>query len=900
MPAVNEILIQEEQIAALQALSGNTAVSDDCQDLNLVPTERNNNMALPIYHFLMKWDRPTEDEGTVPTYLRVMTTRFLNSTEEKNYNDSVKHSRIFGGIFAIKSGNYAPVLLQERLANKGVGFRLTVVENKDTSAMGGIKTKVMKHNFAWANPNNTFYLDVEGDFGWGLHSLGMDVDFMKKTPKRLQEIGRSTAHALYSENERTFIVDSAGVVSAKQDFLFTRTEDLPLVNSMDRSYTKWVIAEFETPEGDHDAFYDGMNAMSKQMARALGFDATRGQIRVNCKRGVIKGDFVVASRQQLGGADLVVHTENIKGELRTNGWVLITASEHAPQHVATLDHQSMINNPAVFAGARMLRDIAAMKADAENLIVNLPDWMFKIPEAHDDSSGIKAESVSGAAVRDIYRWQMFGRDNPDYAKMFEVYGSQNLHAQGMTGFTGRMERGLTENKLFKKVFLPLTNAFNGSVIAWSAATKLAGFDLSHLDPNKVHMHVELGVIIPDKRFLDTYDLHGTWDQDDTADFIRVKIWSSSAKAVALLVGDKVLPDDVEIPTTAEEAIEAVVVIRSPNGPGEYSIEFMGSEPEDTPYFSFSAEGVDVINLNTMPRGQTHLLTLVNKRGLPEPSLTFGGAMTREQAIYMIEAQTINPGIGRLANAMMAWVNSVGVSFPIEMTDVFGEMVDVTEQEFDKVRLLAVSMEHESVLNQLAQRLIANPKMAVDRLLYTERLKGNTGDYMEVIESRLQDGIPTALSNEYKNLYLYVRDEIKRQTLETRTDSALRNAVVAMPVGVPALNWAKEFERKWTGEFARINGMYKVQKGDHKYVKISKSFMLGDAIREAVNEMVAALQDFETPGQIDRHVMALYKHLVIEHPNWPNGYYDQVMFRSGGLDVSPMSMFAEAIIRRVKV
>lgn len=841
-----------------------------------IPNQIGEEKNMPIYHFINEFRT-----GETTVTMRTITTEFMGK-EGIAYHESAAAKRPIEGIFRIDSGNWLPTLLIERLANRGISFRLTIVSNRDLAEMGNVISKVNNCNMVWSNASYSFFLKIHGQDTWGLEALGLTVDFARKTSKRMQEVARFTSMWNYSEDGSRF--------------LFTRTEDLDIVNSMVHD-ADFVIAEFETPAGMDEKLFDGMNYCTRRFALAmcrnnrkmarkiLDGKAVRFNVRGLCKMGVIKGDMIIVpDSDQLGGADFVYHTENLKPELRTNGWVSFSASEHAAVHTAGIDVQSKINNPSVISYRKEVQDIKLYEDEMIRVITEgeFPASMLIPERAHnEDTGGIELGMLTELLHRDVIRWQAAGLDLRD---------SQNFMFMALNGGIRRMDNGIKmvgSQRLYKKTYTPMSQAINAGIVTHSSMKLMGGFNME--DTGETEFVMGIGMVLDDQRFLSTFDLHGTWDLDDTSDFIRVKIWSGNPAKTAALIHDGVLPTTREIPTNESEAIEAVVVIRSPNGPGEYAIEFMSDE--DVPWQGVSGE-VPVINLVDLPRGQGRLLSKVTKQGLPESQIVFGGEMTRAQAVYMVEAQITNPGIGMLANAMMCWVNVMGVSFPPVMTDVFGEMVDAVQQGFDKEQLAAVAAESDLVFAQLVEAMAANPNLKLDRELALTR--AIPAKYMEQIrKEQIVAGRITHTNALYQQTRNKLGEFVTNTTLVTRNNGHLAEVVRGVMVGKEVGEWASAFVSIFEANLKSFDQQFIIKPSDNAFKKMLLQHYKTAEYKRLVGQMVQAIRDTPDP---DRYVIGLYKWMLVPKANRKYGSHDRIIFQ-GGEDESVMDLLIVALRNR---
>lgn len=821
-----------------------------------------------LYHFMAQINRVGKDGNDEPVFMRVITDSFINIEEREAYFKSLETKAPVASIFALNTGNWEPMLLKYR--TKGIKFRLTVISHNDLAKLPGkMEEKMPKVTFAWATETFAFFLDADVK-GWGLEAFGLTAEFSKKLPKRLQEMARLTCMGIYDEDGTRF--------------WFT---DCDLLDGEPNELAEFVVAKFTTPEGMDVEVFDGMNYMTRYMARQMVLAqpksmardrlyrrvrdglVNRLSIRVLTPEGLIKGHcIIVDDRSQLNGADLVYLDENMKTELKTTGWTLATAFVYDPLHVATHDFQSNINNRLAISYDHQHRDIHSFHEEVEGILISgeLPEWMALPQHAHTDTGLVDIDKLGDDIKKSHIRWLASG---------LSITDSQNFMYMGINGNIKKMEKGWDDvTRTYKKLFIPMSNAMNAAVVTYSSMTLMGGFDLPS-DGSKIFCLPKYGMIYPDHRFLETFDLHGTWDLDDVADFIRILVWCDEEDSVNNLKDDGVLDMDVDIPTTKDGAQLMALVVRSPNGPGEYSLEMI-QDDVSMPWSKADDDNLTVVNLKDLPRGQNHLLSKVTKGGLPESKLAFGVPMTRDHGRYMLEAQATNPGIGSVANIMMVWVDTFGPSFPPFMTEVFNELVDVTAQEFDKERLAAISKEVELVFNQLVERLEAYPgKYKIDSHLAMTRL----GKLVESLpENCLADRRWRVLVNLYAGTYRDLRDRVAKHTLEVRLDSTVVQKVKSLRFADTMDVWAAGFFKAYNDSLQAVDRKYRIHRRDTPFTKISKGYNKKLELQAVV---AAAVRELENMEYTNTMVLGLYRYILKSDKNRGLGEFDRLIFQPGG-------------------
>lgn len=814
-----------------------------------------------MFHFLSEYPiRKKNSDGVLVAtgekyVVRTLSTMFKNDAEEAAYNASLIKKAPVNGVFALNTGDYLPRLLLERAANRGVDFRLLIFSNEDLANLGDVKSYIGKFNFAWANADFSFFIKFDGFDAWGLDLLGLNVKFNKKTSKRANELVRFTGHSLYS--------------ATGEDFLFTRTEDMNMVNIMGHGAGKYVIAEYSTPVDGRVTDFDGVNFCTRRFANALGLRGDRFNFRLNFKSGGIKGDLIVVpDARMLNGADVVYHTDNFNTVITTSGFVIVTAENHSPFHKATYDIQSTVNNPAVYHAQAMLFDIKKMEAEAKAIIVTgeMPEWM-ELKGTTEGLGGVDTSEFLNLASdnRAMHvRWQQAGMD---------IQSSQNLMFMGLSGVIQMMQRNWNGKlKAYKKTYVPMTNATRAAVMTVEALENMGGYTVAN---REVLSFVDgIGAVMPGSRFAATFDLHGTWDLDDSAIFRLIRLYSSNQGLLEVLVAGGVIDPALVIPESAEDAVQAIAVVRSPNGPGEYSIE--ACDMANLP-FEVVEENVISIDVASLPLGQGSLLEMVATSGLPQDSNedAYGVDFALEHAQYMITSQTINPGIGSLANSMMCWVNVMGVNFPSSMTDVFGEMVDAVQQGFSLEQLTAVDQESGKVYEQLVDAMIADPSLTIDEDLCITRMPLDV--QAKIPASQIVAGRISTFNAMYRGIFELLNKLSGEVTKELRNKSDLATRIGRLQFDGEVYNFCDRFYNVMTQSMAEVDNQYRVNAKDSSFAKIMKQHYRSVALRNVIDNALVTLEDMGSKYFVCMYFVCLPN--VLDR-KFATGRFDRLLFQTG--------------------
>jgi len=818
-----------------------------------------------IYHFLME-----KNEGAVVTMPRIITN-IPQESERVRYQTSVVTKRPTDGLLALNTGTWDFHFLHWQLVMRGLKFRIMVLPNKapagtGTGGMQDLDPEViMKYHsrstFSYANDAHTFFIRIEGA-EWGLAPMGLIDCDVPKLAKRFAEICRLSEFGYYKQ-----------------------ISDIKMVARV--------------PIGDVE-FYDGMNYVSLKFALKLtkliadekrrnrvrrdliAGHISRFNIRVLTPLGLIKGDCIVVDGLAY---DIVYHPENLKSELKTDGWCLATMTRHNPYHIAVWDTQTWVNNRNVLPLAKQIKDLDNTIQDLVDSFNagEVPDWLMLGEELHDDSGLPDYERLSQLMDKQYIRWQAHG---------FDIRAAQNLVFMATNGLIKRMERNLKTKPIryYKKTWTRMSNAFLAGVITRESLIHMGNVDMKGTSPYLYH-DMRYGLVMNGARFRDTYSLHGGWDLDDTVKVILIKIWSSDPNRTRMMLESGALDPRCPVRNNQEEATPVAFLVRSPNGPGEYSIEAL--DPEnwmDMPWHAFDEELIPVIDLVNIPDPQTELVKGITITGIPTSLVHTGKPITREQGLEMIEAQRYNPGIGAICNCLMNWVMTMGTSFPPRMLALLEQMVDTTQQLRDPVSFQAITEEVNNLYQQMVDQVVAGD-LRVDGLLAIAHPIPE--EFAEQMRSYMVPGRFSRFNNYFGFKVDYLKKEVLLKSMQMRHPLPLVNWTRALNVSNESKAWAKNFNWRYNAEL-KMNQTIWTHRDEEKnpFARMHFEMMRSAANKATVAKAVAELREFGG-NTTYKKVLALWNHIVSVSPGHPYGVHDRVIFQPGE-DESVMHVLIEAL------
>lgn len=818
-----------------------------------------------IYHFMTE-----KMEGDVRIIPRILTNDPVDN-EMKRYWASVQSRHPVDSLLALGTGNWHVHLLQERLAEMGHTFRIMILSNKEVAEMsdGSVMKYHAKSSFSFANDSHTFFVRVDGQAGFGLEAFGLTALDTPKIMKRLSEICRLSELAYYSKTN----------------------------NLKTREFTS----------NKPDIFYDGMNFISQKFAlrmtnsimdskrrRKVRYEIhegilTRVNLRVLTPFGLIKGDAIIVEDQE---EDVVYHGENLKPELSTNGWVMATMFKHNPHHMAVWDTQTWVNNRNILIEQKHQNDldllVQGIVSDFQEGVV--PDWLMLGEDAHTDTGLPEYERLSELMDRQYYKWQAYGLD---------IRAAQNLVYMATNGVIKRMERDkrFFPETYYRKTWTPMTNAFLAAVNTKESLMEMGGIELAN-QTDTMFFHPHYGIIMSGERFLGTYSLHGGWDLDDTVKVILVKVFGTDTAKLDGLYADKALDPAVSIPSTVEEATPVALLVRSPNGPGEFSIEALPEDWQDMPWHKFNEENIPVVNLDFIGDAQPTLMADVAIEGIPASLEFTHGPLTSEQCVASIFAQRLNPGIGAVCNSLMNWSMTFGPSFPDEMLANLEDMVDMTQQGRDPVSFEAVGTEVDHLYDQMVDDVHAADKR-VDRLLSIAHPIPNK--YASELEDYMIPGRFTRFNQLFGQKITELKTLVMNNSLQMRNEVPLVAEIRNLNVSQETLDWARAFNKRYSDELKQNSDLW-VTPDDLKNNPFA--MMHFEQQRTLANKVTVskAVEELKAFGGDDTHkrVLSLWHSILIPQrvgrQKWVMGLYDRLIFQPGKNE-SIMDLLLDALVWR---
>lgn len=858
----------------------------EAEEISNIQQEQKEVLVKPLYHFIEMVDGLIE---------RTITNR-LEPERREAYNKSVETRGPVDGIFAIDIGNYLHWALETRLRAFNILFMVKVVDTANTEK-ARMKELFRKATFAWANSSYTFFVNIDGEPEWGLRVMDIFVDHTKKTGKRLQDVTRITEVAAeFSAYEMAqldiHVVEQAEWLQWHPD---PKAAEILVdgVSFIDEDFLIRVIKR-------------AVKDPQRRRALIRHYTTSRLMWRWDTPAGSWKGDLI--PKKNLGH-DIVTADVDLKGEVRFDVRSLLYIWPHEAFHVATWDTQSIIDFRSILTekthgggkqavGWGGVSDLDAFIQNVRKVYTDPKalNWLRHGEPGHNDS---------GVPVFDNRLAEQYHQVSVRLAAHgIEPETFQNKVYMTLNGVTRKMLKGRqliehsdmntgerwTEVK-WNKMWLPMRNAFSGAVITWTAYTKLGGFTPPEgEDGSRVFWVDNIGLVWPDQRFVDTFDLHDGWDQDDTVKCRKILIWTSDPTAPAFLEHWKVLDPELTniVPTNAEDAIVAAAMIRSPNGPGAYSIESINPfmpwhEPDDA--------SLTVLDLAKAPTPLGYLLQGRPPVSLPAGAPYTGRAMTRAQSWRMILAQRDNPGVGQFVNKLEAYANATDCNLPMTLPGLTSDIIDVLQQGYDRRQFKAIGKSIVDMEKELITLAQANPNLRIDAWVARKCLSAKARRALAGHITKKARFVRFVKA--YEDTIELISGEILDMSFNLRQSSRLVRWVKTLDYNNATVKWAREIFNRYTEELRNIDSLYKADSEADPFTRITMERYHSLEMHKVVDKLIAELEAYG--DKTDRAVLGLWWFIV--NPDAcksAKGLHDRILVQPG-TSRSVADLIIEALI-----
>lgn len=818
-----------------------------------------------IYHFMHK--------DNLGRLTRVITN---NPTAEQvlAHDESLTINQPINGLLAVHMGNQRFHLLQGITKTFGVPFTIEVIELKKFSHRDLVR-KVRTCTFATANAKYGFFVNTPSH-EFGLHLFDMVVNEAKKTTKRLAELSRAT---------------ELGHFITQTNF--------------------WNIQVFETPEGEDEKYYDGVVAIHPRViARSIKqcFDNPKDRARVGRKFfdttqvgmfracgywGTIKGRYIVAPDLE---CDILTHSCNVKAEVLYNSYSCVTLWPEGTEHTASYDSMSTVNLGSMLTQEAQENDLKFM-VDSWTDSLNrgeLPEWLHKgQPEHTDDGVPVWDDRLSNDYGQVAVR---LNAHIP--ASIGGVTVSANIVRMAAMGLALEMKAGLkpldredpTGEQVWKRMAIPMRNAFNAPSVSWSAITKMAGIQFPDQDGTRMFHHPQYGLIWPDARFAETYDLHDGHDLDDHHSVKAVRLFSSSPAATELYKECGVLGKGVTVPGVKNQAMEIGLVWRLPNGPGSYS--FTEIDFDTMPWHALTE--IETIDLASCPTPLPVLQGINPVIGFPA-GRPFQGQVDAAKAAWTLITQRDNPGVGLFMNRITAIAHMNGGYLPNNLPATTSDMIDVVNQGGRRSQFKAILDFVADADRQMFKLTLGGAKIDLNILLTrcSKRVrKGLRGRASTTTNSRY-----AVMAEKYGDAVLKLETDVMNKTLEMRSHTLLIKWLRGLNFQGYVV-WAARTVGSVSEALHAVDVKFNqdiLMAGDDPFLKIAAQRAKTIALRAEIDGLLMEIEGMANPGEA---ALALWKQCVAINGRNKYGMSDRVIFQQGTTHAVMDLALGEMVNRKV--
>lgn len=616
--------------------------------------------------------------------------------------------------------------------------------------------------------DNTEWLSIFTDIGFKVKGGG-------KTAKRLKAFHRPTLINATFEIGELFVQYAESDEFSRYIFTeehYTEAETERLLDGGFVIHPRVIQAgvknlpSFEAGStNDPNEYYFNPRMRQKIVKDLLDTKAFNG--RLIGPDGFLKGNCFVSDKLP-EGVDVLSWHGNLKTEIvYENGWMFQAEPQNSKSRVHT-DDQTMINLPQLFTKSEMEYWLAEeyekmfQEALKGKLLSNWKNiyqrsWRDKV-DPEDEEAQARMHYVG-------YRWVAMGMKVTESPWMFETLATS--HAKPL------------------KTKIPIPCSVYEQIISESLA-RMAGYEIE-VEEGTIQRLNELEVhVVNDVDWIEMYASHGGCDQDDFFKLFYREFEGGD------LHGQK-----------------SVIVARSPNGIGEYSIF---KYVEDTWYPEWiTSTGEKVSFPKVSGRGWVQRLSEalaeenVSYVGLPSqinpPPKRISEVYTREDVLTDIRTSMATGSVGRFVNASMLHASVFGVHRELQLCSL--------EDAIDGFIQTAIAYDRDCIDEDatLMVRQVIESGLPVDRALWDSRrfdkyLK--KGEWVEKYE-----GIITQLNDLCKTYYLAYAKRVHEWAQQNARPSEFIHQI-----GYRMSFHALPILRKFRMEIYNVNSQMTTDQGGH--------------------------------------------------------------------------------------
>jgi hypothetical protein len=421
------------------------------------------------------------------------------------------------------------------------------------------------------------------------------------------------------------------------------------------------------------------------------------------------------------------------------------------------------------------------------------------------------------------------------------------YANSKAKFINDDDQDILYGKHLKHV-VAMPNAFNATCVTDTFLRYFA--DVPYSSNRIARFDERYGMVWNGLHFARAFELHGTHDKDDTHSFVPLRVWGDQI-TVQTLKDAGVILQNVDVPSTEEEAKLMLFVYRLPNGAGEYSLmEFdFSTWPCEIQFDMLEVKTFELNFGRSWPKPQPIVMP-ANVPGLPTSRVYSKNTYTRQDLATDFKAQRVNPGFGAMCNALLTYSIITGGSIPQCMTDSLGNIVDATQQGADITSFRAI----EVLMNEIKQEICTIPHAAMDEYLFFRR-GAVAGTALATGNLKLFEGGFLQFDDVYKNTYEQLKRNIKfKYSFYMRRDVPINKKVLEVLKFTPEqMEWSRNFLTKLMADLKEADK----NTSGLKMTKFTKPLIQASA-RERRHKLVdAAIEQIESTDDSRQTALLLW-------------------------------------------
>jgi hypothetical protein len=324
------------------------------------------------------------------------------------------------------------------------------------------------------------------------------------------------------------------------------------------------------------------------------------------------------------------------------------------------------------------------------------------------------------------------------------------------------------------------------------------------------------------------------------------LFSTDSRTVASLKKAGVMLNSIQIPEKEQDAKMMLLVLRLPNGAGEYSImEFdFDTWPEQIP---FDESLVKTYNLD-FAAGWVKPQPMVIPQGMPglPTSRVYSKlSYTRTDLLIDMKAQFINPGFGAMCNALVTYSSITGGGIPSCMTDSLGNIVDATQQGADIASFEAIEALMGDIKDELV-RMGSKKRLRMNRYFYYRRgavaKKAIKENALSVSRGQIEE-----FDTEYKHIYQELKKNIKfNYSFKMRQAVKLNQEILKkLSFGEKQIAWARNFIIEMEEKLAAADKT-EIDLPVNKFTKPIRQAILREKRHAVVDAAIARIEGMKDP------------------------------------------------------